>query len=100
MPATLAAPRRRVAVADDNPAYRKQKSQLVEMAGFEAVPLTEQYSRMDDLLLAIANENASGLVCDHKLSEGNYAGFEGVEAVAALYGTTTPALLVTDYVDS
>jgi hypothetical protein len=40
---------------------------------------------------------ADGLVCDHRLNEGNFAKFEGGEAVAALYESQWPALLVTDY---
>jgi hypothetical protein len=100
MSAAVAMPRRRVAVADDNPEYRAQKSQLIELAGFQAVPLPGQYADVNAFLHALGNSGASALVCDHKLSEGNYAGFQGVEAVAHLYGSVTPALLVTDYVDS
>ncbi len=100
MSAALAMPRRRVAVADDSPEYRAQKSNLVELAGFDAVPLMGRYANVDDLICAIGDSGASALICDHKLSEGNYAGFQGVEAVAYLYGSMIPAILVTDYVDS
>jgi hypothetical protein len=101
MPATLERPtKRKVAVADDNPKYRDQKSRIVAIAGFEPVPLDGQYPHVRDLLDAVKRVNATALVCDHKLSEGNYAGFEGVEAVAELYGSTTPGILVTDYGDS
>jgi hypothetical protein len=100
VPATLQAPRRRIAVADDNSEYLMQRSQLVGMAGFEPVPLKGHYRTVGDLIDAMRRENATGLICDHKLTEGDYAGFEGVEAVAALYGSQTPAILVTDYVDS
>jgi hypothetical protein len=97
MPATLEQPRRRVAVADDNPTYREQRSHLVDLAGFEPVPLNDRYDQVQDLIDAIQKAGATGLVCDHKLTEGNYAGFEGVEAVAALYSLSIPGILVTDY---
>jgi CheY-like chemotaxis protein len=100
MSLAVATPRRRVAVADDNPEYRAQKSHLVELAGFHAVQMTGHFPSVADLIVALGKSGASALVCDHKLSEGNYAGFQGVEAVAHLYGSATPALLVTDYVDS
>jgi CheY-like chemotaxis protein len=100
MPMTLEKPRRRVAVADDIPDNLSHKSQMVELAGFEAVPLSGHFQQVKDLLGAVERAKASALVCDHKLTEGNYAGFEGVEAVAKLYGTTTPGILVTDYGDS
>lgn len=101
MSATLERPaRRKVAVADDNPNYRAQKSRIVEVAGFEPVQLGGPYSSVHDLLAELYKQHATALVCDHKLSEGSYAGFEGVEAVAELYGSTIPAILVTDYGDS
>jgi hypothetical protein len=95
-----APPRRRVAVADDSPTYRRQKCQLVQLAGFEAVPLQATYHTVPEMISEIRRLNATALVCDHKLSEGNYAGFQGAEAVAAMYGTDIAALLVTDYLDS
>lgn len=100
MSAEIAMPRRRVAVADDNPDYRRHKSNLVALAGFDPVQLPGQYRVVDDLIRDLKSTGASALLCDHKLSEGNYAGFQGVEVVAKLYGSETPAILVTDYVDS
>jgi hypothetical protein len=100
MTATMEKPKRRIAVADDNPTYLVRKSQVIEVAGFEAVPLKGKYNVIQELLDDIGRMKAEGLVCDHKLIEGNYAGFQGAEAVAALYGSKIPAILVTDYVES
>jgi hypothetical protein len=100
MPATLKHPRRRIAIADDNPDYLNRKSQVVQMAGYEPVQLSGKYHAVGELLDELQKVKAEGLVCDHKLSEGNYAPFEGAEVVAELYGSATPALLVTDYVES
>jgi hypothetical protein len=100
MPATTERPRSKIAIADDTPNSLRQKSQVVRMAGYEPLQLKGHYHAVKELLDEVRREKVEALVCDHKLSEGNYAVFEGVEAVAALYGTTVPALLVTDYVDS
>jgi hypothetical protein len=100
MPAMLQKPARRVAIADDNPDYLIQKSQVIQMAGYEPVKLSGHYHAVGELLAELRRVKAGGLVCDHKLSEGNYAQFDGAEVVAALYGSDTPALLVTDYVES
>lgn len=100
MATATARPRRRVGIADDNPENRSQKTSLVEMAGFDAVPFEERYPRVEDLFEAMRQADVSALLCDHKLNEGDYAGFEGAEAVARLYESTIPGILVTDYVDS
>ena len=100
MPAVTALPRRRVAVADDNPSYRRQKSQVITVAGYDPVPLEATYPTINDMIAEIRRRKATALLCDHKLTEGSYAGFQGVEAVASLYGSRIPAILVTDYVDS
>jgi hypothetical protein len=89
-----------VAVADDNVSYRQQRSQLITIAGLDPVPLEGKYPTVKDMIAEIKKKKATALVCDHKLSEGSYAGFQGVEAVASLYGTAIPGILVTDYVDS
>ena len=100
MSATVTPQKQKIAIADDNLSYLVQKSQIVQMAGFEPLQLRGQYHAIQDLLDEVRNGKAEALVCDHKLSEGNYANFDGVEVVAALYNSHTPALLVTDYVDS
>jgi hypothetical protein len=100
MAATLTQPKRRIAVADDNPNYLDQKSRVVQMAGFEPLKMQGRYRTIKELLDELKKNKADAFVCDHKLNEGNYAKFEGAEAVAALYDTRTPALLVTDYVES
>jgi hypothetical protein len=99
MPVAVAKPKRRVAVVDDTPDNMAHKSDVVRLAGYDPVPLRGQYQSVQDLLAEVGRVKVTGLLCDHKLSEGNYAGFQGVEAVAALYGSKTPAILVTDYMD-
>jgi CheY-like chemotaxis protein len=100
MSVALERPRRRVAVADDNPRNRAQKSRILYIAGFDVIPLEDHYPHVGDLVEAVRRANATALICDHKLTEGRYAGFDGAEAVAELYGSTIPGILVTDYGDS
>ena len=53
-----------------------------KLAGFEPVPLQQTYPIVDDLLSGIRKARVYGALCDHRLREGNYAGFDGAAAVA------------------
>jgi hypothetical protein len=100
MPATMNKPKSRIAIADDIPNHLAQKSRVVQMAGYEPLQLKGKYHAVADLVDELRRQKVDGLVCDHKLDEGNYALFKGAEVVAALYDDVIPALLVTDYVES
>ena len=90
--------RRRLAIVDDNPSHRTMLGPRAKLAGFEAGSASANfYPSVDDLLGSIRKARVYGALCDHRLREGNYAGFDGSEAVAALYDLSKPALLVTDY---
>ena len=89
--------RPRVAIVDDNPSHRRMLGQKTELAGFLPVPLDRKYATVDELVQSVREADVYGVLCDHRLREGNYAGFDGAEAVAALYGLPKPAILVTDY---
>jgi CheY-like chemotaxis protein len=88
---------RRLAIVDDNPSHRTLLGLKATLAGFEPVPLQQTYPNIDDLLRGIRKAQVYGALCDHRLREGNFAGFDGAEAVAALYDKQKPAILVTDY---
>jgi hypothetical protein len=89
--------KRRLAIIDDNPRHRDVLGLKAKLAGFVPVLLLKTYPSVGDLLEGIRKEKAYGALCDHRLREGNYAGFDGAEAVAALYDKGKPAILVTDY---
>ena len=89
--------RRRLAIVDDNANHRNMLGLKAKLAGFEPVPLQQTYPIVDDLLSGIRKARVYGALCDHRLREGNYAGFDGAAAVAALYDDQKPAILVTDY---
>jgi CheY-like chemotaxis protein len=89
--------KKRVGIVDDNAEHRAGLSRRARLAGFDPVPFEAQYSSVQELVETIKGANVYGVLCDHRLQEGNYAGFYGAEAVAALYDAIVPALLVTDY---
>jgi hypothetical protein len=89
--------RRRLAIIDDNPNHRNQLGLKAKLAGFAPVPLLQAYPSVGDLLEGIRRARVYGALCDHRLREGNYAAFDGAEAVASLYDQRKPAILVTDY---
>ena len=62
--------------------------------------MDDKYPTVNDLVTAVEATKADSFVCDHKLTEGSYAGFMGIEAVAAMYERKLPALLVTDYAET
>jgi hypothetical protein len=95
--ATLPKKRRRLAIVDDDRNHRTMLGLKVKLAGFVPVPLEQAYPSVADLLENIRRKRVFGALCDHRLREGNYAGFDGAEAVAALYDRRKPAILVTDY---
>lgn len=89
-----------VAIVDDNPDYRRNLANMTRLAGFTAAPLEERYREVSDLLRAIRAVGAGRALCDNRLREGSYAGFDGAEAVDALYRDSLPAILVTEYAAS
>ncbi len=89
---------RRVGVVDDDPSHREFLTMQARLAGYEPTPLEAELPGIEDLVQVIRREQLHGALCDHRLQEGNYAGFFGAAAVAALYDLLIPAVLVTDYV--
>jgi hypothetical protein len=90
-------PKQRVAIVDDNPNHRRMFGQQALLAGFLPVPLDQRYPDIAGLVASVKEADVYGVLCDHRLREGNYAGFDGAEAVAALYEVPKPAILITDY---
>ncbi len=87
----------RIAIVDDVPQHRGDLGLRVELAGYKPVPFEDRYSRPSQLVNEVKKHHIYGVACDQRLREGNYAGFDGAEAVAALYAASVPAILVTDY---
>ena len=86
----------RVAVIDDNAQAREAMAESIVDANLR--PIIQQ-SRLNSLIEIInkLKSDADAAVFDHRLKPGNYAAFQGSEAVAALYNIHFPALLITAY---
>lgn len=86
-----------VAVVDDDREARVMIERWVKKSGFQPKVIQGHFGNVSDLVEAVSSSNF--VVCDHKLSYGNFANFPGVEAVAKLYEVGKPAILVTQYTE-
>src|SRR5260370_31283305 len=85
-----------IAIVDDEEISRLTWSETVKTAGFEPVILSSRCNLIRKLVREI-KQNADGALCDQRLTEGNYATFDGATAVAKLYDEGIPCILATDY---
>src|SRR2546430_1217244 len=90
-----------VAIINDDEEYQQNWSVQVEDAGFRPVvisrPSTHPFQNVSDLI-TIVEQSARWAVCDHRLSDKDFASFTGAELTAELNQRKhTPALLVTTY---
>ena len=93
----LAATRSRLAIVNDVKAHRERLGLLAQLAGYQHVLLTGKYRKVQDLVAEVDQIGVDGILCDLRLSDGNYASFNGAEAVAALYDAHKASVLITDY---
>jgi CheY-like chemotaxis protein len=90
---------RRVAIVDDDLSQAEVMGELVSDAGYEPMIIRgPRFERVDDLVGKI-RESADAAVCDHRLQPRGFAGFNGAEAVAALFEMSVPSILVTQFID-
>jgi CheY-like chemotaxis protein len=88
----------RVAIVDDDPSQAEVMSELILDAGYEPIILGPRFERVDELVSKI-RQSADAAICDHRLQPRGFAGFNGAEAVAALFEVSIPSILVTQYID-
>ena len=84
----------RVMVVDDNEDARKALSLHITDANLEPILKENPLSSIDEFLIDTKNQ-VDAIVCDHKLTQGGYANFNGAEIVANCYKEHVPALLCT-----
>src|SRR5580700_8248416 len=85
---------RTVAIVDDERDARDTWSWGLENADFSVKALSGPFADLQALVDAVVG-GANAVLCDHHLTEGNYAHCSGAEAVCALYRRQFPAVLVT-----
>lgn len=83
----------KVAIVDDNDDSRETLRDELEDYHYVPEPLQGPFDTLDSLVNTV-RAKADVAICDHHLFS-NYAGFYGAEAVARLYESRLPAVLVT-----
>lgn len=87
---------RHVAVVDDNRDYRDELCKELSDFQFRGHPLEGTYRTVSELVNEAQRVAKAGLF-DYKLSQGNYASFNGAEAAREAYSRQFPTVLITRY---
>jgi hypothetical protein len=82
-----------VQIVDDDASARKAMVFTVNDADFEGLPEEGPLPNLDAFVQGV-RRGADAIVCDHRM-KGQYAAFNGAEAVARLYKVSYPAILCT-----
>ena len=95
---TIALPEtiKKIAIIDDNSDARDSMGECIEDADMEPVFEPPGRDTIEQYVQRIMN-SSDAAIFDHHLRPGNYADFDGAEAVAYAYSLNFPALLVTIY---
>jgi hypothetical protein len=83
----------RVKIIDDDPTARKAMAFTVADADLQPLPDDGPLPQLRKFV-ALAKQNVDAVICDHRL-KGQYARFNGAEAVAELYKAACPSVLCT-----
>lgn len=86
----------RVLVIDDKPDYRDALVECIADANLEAITQDKPIKTIRSLMVSLKKQ-ADAAILDHRLKPGNYASFNGAEAVAYLNKHRVPAILVTSW---
>ena len=84
-----------VVIIDDIAEARNSMSDMVDDAGFSAIPILEIKEHSIGDFVSKIIEISDAAVFDHNLAVGGYANFNGAEAVECLYDKNFPAILLT-----
>ncbi len=90
---------KKVFIIDDQAAARDAMAEVIEDVDLEPIIKSKQLPSLDELIEDLT-KNADAAIFDHHLKVGNYANFDGAEAVAKLYELNFPALLITSWTDA
>lgn len=91
----------RVAIVDDRADELLTLSGELEEAGHESLARESPLDSLDTLVEWMAAQNAEALVCDQRLSAGQYAAFHGAQAVSfVIEQMRVPSVLVSSFIDT
>ena len=88
-------PIHKIAIVDDNDEARNAMSEMILDAGFDPIPYSEIKEHSLGEFISRIIQDSDGAIFDYNLSPGNYANFDGAEAVVWLYDMEFPAILLT-----
>lgn len=89
----------KIAIIDDNPEARAGMAECIADANMEPIFDPPGGDSIEQYISRIM-KNSDAAIFDHHLRIGNYAGFDGAEAVAYAYNLHFPALLMTIYANT
>ncbi|MBI5384997.1 MAG: hypothetical protein HZA90_09965 [Verrucomicrobia bacterium] len=84
-----------ILIVDDDAQSRSNYTLLARSAGYRAEPVLGPLRSIGQLLAVAKKCGARYALCDHRLSEGHYASFQGAEAVAGCNKARMPAAVLT-----
>jgi len=85
-----------IKIIDDDDDVRETLSWTVEDANLTPIEVPGPLDALNEFIQK-SIEEADAAICDHKLTKGSYATFNGAMAVAGFYSKKFPALLCTAY---
>jgi len=86
-----------IGVVDDDSSEAELYKFQIEEIGTKPVVFGNPFSSLDDLIGKVLAAKIDAVICDHRLRVRNYAPFHGAQAVARLFDSKIPALLISKY---
>jgi CheY-like chemotaxis protein len=91
---------KKVAIIDDDPSARETFAEMLELSGFEPLLIEKPFTKVEELVWFIQQNNSEAVICDHRLSNHAFAPFKGSELMGELYNQKIPSILVTQYTET
>ena len=86
-----------IGVVDDDPSEAELYKYQIQEIGTKSIIFGESFKSLDDLVAKVSAAKVDAVICDHRLRPRNYATFHGAQAVARLFDSKIPALLISKY---
>jgi len=86
-----------IGVIDDDSSEAEVYKYQIEEIGIRPVVFENAFASLEDLVIKVRSAKVDGVVCDHRLRVRNYAPFDGAQAVARLFESNVPAVLISKY---
>ena len=90
----------RIAVIDDERRKAETAAGIAEEAGLEPIVISEGdgvFVVPDQLLNSLRSANCTAAICDHRLSQTQFAQFDGAEFMSTLFREKIPGVLLSTF---